>query len=95
MTGHVMLNPADTVATVLADMEAGQTVSVTVDGKATILTLSGPIAYAHKIAVRAMAPGDPVIKYGEVIGLASQAIQPGDWVHVHNVDSARARGDQT
>ena len=45
------------------------------------------------MAARAIAAGEPVLKYGEVIGLASQDIAPGQWVHVHNVESARARGD--
>ena len=40
-----------------------------------------------------MSVGDNVLKYGEVIGKASRAISPGDWVHIHNVESARARGD--
>lgn len=94
MTTHVLLHPTDTVVTALAEMGPGETLEITLDGTPVTLTLSEPVAYAHKIAVRPMAVGDAVTKYGEVIGVASQPIQPGDWVHVHNVDSARARGDQ-
>ena len=39
----------------------------------------------HKMAVRAIAANEPVRKYGQIIGFASQAIAPGEWVHVHNV----------
>ena len=49
------------------------------------------IPFGHKIAVAAMAAGAPVIKYGEVIGVATAEIRPGQHVHVHNVRSDRAR----
>jgi altronate hydrolase len=39
----------------------------------------------HKIAVRRIEPGEPVRKYGQIIGQASQAIEAGQWVHCHNV----------
>jgi altronate hydrolase len=47
--------------------------------------VSGLIPPGHKIAVRALAPGQPVRRYGQVIGFASQAIRPGQHVHVHNL----------
>jgi altronate dehydratase len=40
----------------------------------------------HKVALRAIPPGAPVRKYGQVIGFASAPIAPGDHVHVHNVE---------
>ena len=91
---HVLLNEGDSVVTALVELAEGASLTVDIDGGATDITLSSAVPYAHKIAVRAMAKGDPVTKYGEVIGLASAAIAPGDWVHVHNVESARARGDK-
>jgi altronate hydrolase len=39
----------------------------------------------HKIAVRAVAKGQPVHRYNQIIGFATQDIAPGDHVHVHNV----------
>ena len=54
-----VVDPADNVATVLRDVEAGETVT----------------------------------KYGKSIGQASTDISPGEWVHVHNVDSNYGRGD--
>lgn len=39
----------------------------------------------HKVAVRAVAAGDPVRKYGEVIGTATAAIAVGEHVHTHNL----------
>jgi altronate hydrolase len=43
------------------------------------------IPLGHKIALRATASGQPIVKYGQIIGFASAEIAPGDWVHVHNV----------
>ena len=89
----VVLNDADTVATSLAPLEARSRIEVESGGERRDVTVLDPIPFGHKIAIRSMAPGDDVLKYGEVIGRASEPIEPGRWVHVHNVESVRARGD--
>ena len=38
----------------------------------------------HKMAVAAVAAGEPIRKFGQIIGFASRPIAPGDWVHEHN-----------
>src|SRR5947207_10398611 len=43
------------------------------------------IPAGHKIAVRAVAQGQPVHRYNQIIGFATQAIAPGEHVHVHNI----------
>lgn len=43
------------------------------------------IPRGHKMAIESIAEGEPVRKYGQVIGAATTAIRPGDWVHVHNL----------
>ncbi|MBV9568941.1 MAG: UxaA family hydrolase, partial [Hyphomicrobiales bacterium] len=40
----------------------------------------------HKMASAPIAAGEPVRKFGQIIGFASQPIAPGDWVHEHNVE---------
>src|SRR5689334_24756054 len=40
----------------------------------------------HKVAVRAVAQGAPVHRYNQIIGFATQPIQPGQHVHVHNLE---------
>ena len=42
------------------------------------------VAAGHKIAIRAMAAGEAVVKFGQFIGTATGAIAPGDHVHSHN-----------
>lgn len=89
MSRIVQLHAADNVVTCLSPLAAG---TVVIAGTVEI-TLTAAVPFAHKIAIRPIAAAEEVIKYGEVIGRASIAIQPGDWVHTHNVESARARGD--
>ncbi len=89
----VVLNDADNVATSLAPLDAQSRVEVELDGQSRTVTVLDPIPFGHKLAIRTLSPGDDVLKYGEVIGRASEAIEPGRWVHVHNVESVRGRGD--
>ena len=77
----LLLRPDDDVAVVTRDVPAG-----TVLGHAgQELLVRRPVPRGHKIAVRALAPGDPVHKYGQVIGRANVPVAPGDHVHVHNL----------
>lgn len=41
------------------------------------------------MAIRRLAAGDAVRKYGQVIGFASRNIEPGEWVHTHNLDCGK------
>ena len=42
------------------------------------------IPAGHKVAIRALSPGDPIHRYGQIIGFATQPIAPGQHVHTHN-----------
>jgi altronate dehydratase small subunit len=93
-----VLNPKDNVATALRDLAAGERVVAVRDAAAgpagTIeVVLRQSIAFGHKLALVPIARGEPVLKYGEAIGLAGQDIAPGEHVHTHNVESQRGRGD--
>ncbi|MBN1835069.1 MAG: UxaA family hydrolase [Spirochaetales bacterium] len=90
----ILLHRHDSVATALTDLEPGQPVQLrTGSGSAGIavpqLTARDHIPAYHKLALRAHAVGDPVVKYGETIGTATQAIQAGEHVHTHNLRSPR------
>lgn len=56
------------------------------DDVGVVTAEGGRVPVGHKIAVRAVAQGDPVIKYGHVIGYATQDIAVGDHVHSHNLE---------
>ncbi len=58
------------------------------------VTANQAVPYGHKIALRPIKKGETVYKYGLSIGSALVDIQPGDHVHVHNIESNRGRGDK-
>ena len=49
-------------------------------------TASERVPRGHKMAITPIAAGEPVRKFGQIIGFASQPIAPGQWVHEHNVE---------
>ncbi|MCS7033251.1 MAG: altronate dehydratase family protein [Phycisphaerae bacterium] len=79
MAKLLRIHEIDNVAVALERLAAGQVV----EG----LRLQGDIPQAHKVALRAIRRGEPVIKYGYPIGYASQDIAAGEHVHTHNVAS--------
>ena len=87
MTNALILHPADSVVTVIADIMEGE--QVTWDDGGHAITAIEPVAFGHKIAIRPTAAGAAVIKYGASIGLATQDIRVGQHVHVHNLRSVR------
>ena len=89
----VVLNARDNVATALADLEAGTSLELYVGSESLAVKLTASIPFGHKFSLAQIEPGTPVIKYGETIGQATSLINPGDYVHVHNVASTRGRGD--
>ena len=73
----IRLHPDDTVAIARATLLPGTSVA---DGVAA----AERIPAGHKVAVRPIAVGEPVRRYGQIIGFASHAIAPGHHVHVQN-----------
>jgi len=79
----VYLSPKDNICVVAQRLAAGERVRLAGEDVAIADTL--PIG--HKIAVRAIAAGETVLKYGAPIGSATAAIAVGEHVHVHNLQS--------
>ena len=57
------------------------------DNVAVCLEAQGEIPAGHKLALRDIAAGEQVIKYGHAIGRAKEDIRAGEWVHTHNLRS--------
>jgi len=89
----VILNPKDNVATALSYLKAGDVLQLKVGERTLKIKLRAQVPFGHKFSLAQIALGSPIIKYGEVIGTSTETIQPGDYVHVHNVASTRGRGD--
>ena len=87
----LVLHPADDVATALRELKAGEWIRVQGSGQAELLQVGEDIGLCHKLALRTLAAGQPVRKYGDVIGLTSQPVAAGSHVHIHNLTSARGR----
>ena len=89
MNAALVISARDNVATALEPLDAGRAVCV---GDLTIVVTES-IPRGHKIALRAIASGALIRKYGQVIGRASAPIAVGEHVHVHNVEGPRGCGD--
>jgi altronate dehydratase small subunit len=85
---YILLDPADNTLTALVELAEGRELRIAEDDEP--LVISGRIPYAHKFARRLIRRGEKVIKYGEIIGIATCDIHPGTHVHVHNVKGLRA-----
>src|SRR5881296_426220 len=77
------LHPADNVA-VLVDAPAPAGTRVEVEGVAAF-SLKNEVPKGHKVALADVAAGGPVIKFAQLIGVASKPIAQGEHAHVHNV----------
>lgn len=80
-TPALRLHPDDDIAVALAPLAAGKQIEVA----GLRLRLAGDVAAGHKLALRAVEPGQPVRRYGQVIGFATRPIAPGEHVHSHNL----------
>ena len=72
----------DNVATALCPLVPGEA-DLLGEGERDTVEVVQEIPDGHKLALRPIRPGEPVVKYGVVIGEATGEIQPGTWVHLH------------
>ena len=87
----IQIDAKDNVATTTSIIEAGEELEV-LSPNGDIILKTKPvekIIFGHKIALKDLKTGDEIIKYGEVIGVASKPIKIGEWVHTQNTNSAR------
>ena len=89
------VNDLDNVATIFANGITDGTIIEVRDkkGNSENVKVIGDVPYGHKIAVKDIKKDEIITKYGEEIGIATAAIKVGEYVHVHNLDSMRGRGD--
>lgn len=77
MASFLRLHPTDNVVVAVNGLSPGDIVD---DVK-----IIRRIPPGHKAAVRAIKKDEPALKFGQIIGFATEAIVPGDWVHEHNI----------
>ncbi len=79
--GLIAVHATDDAAVALAALAKGE--QYTVAGQT--VTLVEDIPFGHKVALRAIAAGENVIKYGNPIGRATQDVPRGGHIHTHNL----------
>ncbi len=92
MIHFVLHDAADTVAVVVVEgVKAGMTLTgwIMDEDRQISLEARQDIPIGHKVALKAMQPGDTVIKYGIDMGKVVAAIQAGEHAHVHNIKTKR------
>lgn len=77
----ILLHPSDNVCVAARNLGAGSRIAA---GGQTV-ELREAVRMGHKIALANFLVGQPVTKYGQIIGFASQPIESGAWVHTHNL----------
>lgn len=89
MRPALVISDRDNVATALEVLDAGRVLDVA----GHRVDVHERIPAGHKVALVAIGSGQPVLKYGSAIGVATADIPAGTHVHTHNVASSRGRGD--
>ena len=84
MQDVIKINQEDNVAVALRPIAKGETLDIA----GTPVTTLEEIPQGHKVAIKPIAQGGNVIKYGFRIGIAKEDIKVGQWVHVHNIKTA-------
>jgi altronate dehydratase small subunit len=79
----LLLAPGDDVLIAVRDLTPGAHVAS--DGRR--VEVLEPVALGHKVAARALAAGERVLRCGVPIGSMSAGAEPGTWVHTHNLRS--------
>ena len=82
------LHPNDNVAISRALIAEGTVVS-----EFDRIVVRADVPAAHKLALTHVNAGEPVLRYGQIIGFATKAIEPGDYVHTHNLEMAAFERD--
>jgi altronate hydrolase len=77
----IHLHPKDNVAIARASLAAGQVIEI----EGTPLTLQDAVPMGHKVAIRPIPADGRIVRYGQDMGRARIAIEPGQWIHTHNV----------
>ncbi len=83
----LQLNPADPLVVATRDLKAGEAIGF------GDVTPEVRIGRGHKLAIKPIESGAPVRKLGQIIGMATQAIAPGQHIHVHNVEFRPSAAD--
>lgn len=81
----MIMHPRDNVAVCLRALNEGEDIRLTDDGTIPPLRVVEAVPLGHKVALAQIPSGQPITKYGEIIGRATKDIMRGQHVHTHNI----------
>lgn len=84
MKEYLKIHEKDNVLVAIKEIAKGEKISI--DNKEILV--SEVVPAGHKMTISPIQKGEEVIKYGSCIGTAREDLQPGQWVHTHNVKTA-------
>jgi len=91
----IIIDERDNVATAIEPLDIGDLVHIKIGGKVQVIKIKERIPIGHKLAIYDIENHQPVIKYGETIGLSKGNISKGEHVHIHNVISPSRKVNKT
>jgi hypothetical protein len=91
LVNMIILDDGDNVGVALRDIAAGEQARSANDSQ---LPAIERIVQGHKIALRNIAEGEKILRFGVPVGLATTAIPKGHLVHIHNVKSQYLNNDE-
>jgi altronate dehydratase len=83
LKAYIIMNPDDNCATALEEIPKNAQVLIDEDN----IIINHNIPLGHKFALNDINEGNLVKKYGQSIGIATEDIKKGDWIHTHNLIS--------
>lgn len=86
------LHDGDDVGVMRQAGRAGEPCLVIGSDHEHLIDLHTDIPFGHKVALRALAVGEQVVKYGQPIGVATAPIPAGAHVHIHNLEGLGTTG---
>lgn len=90
----IKINENDNVIIALQALHQGDILTSELSVTENQITVLQDIPSGHKIAIKPIAQGEDILKYGFPIGHATQAIQVGEHVHTHNVKTNLGKLDE-
>ena len=79
----IIMHPDDNCVTALEDISKSSQIQI----RESSIVINQNIPLGHKIALEDIKKGDLVKKYGHSIGITTEDINKGDWIHTHNLTS--------
>lgn len=85
----LVINKRDNVGTAKSQLDSGDKLIY----NKGIIVVKEKIPFGYKFALKNIEIGDPIVKFGKKIGIATRHIKEGEMVHVHNISSYSIKGE--